>query len=103
MMTRELSQLDSPTKKQTKALEDQWRAVSKLEAKQRDGVLQMGKTRAELYRMGISAKDGEQATARIASETERYNAKLKEQERMLKRVGERQRKWPRPRRNTAKH
>lgn len=92
MMTRELSQLDSPTKKQTKALEDQWRAVSKLEAKQRDGVLQMGKTRAELYRMGISAKDGEQATARIASETERYNAKLKEQERMLKRVGERQRK-----------
>lgn len=92
MMTRELSQLESPTKKQTHALEAQWRAVNKLETKQRESVAQMGKARAELYRMGISAKSGEQATARITSETERYNAKLKEQERLLKRAGEQQRK-----------
>lgn len=92
MMTRELSQLQNPTKKQTQALEAQWRAVNKLETKQRESVAQMGKARAELYRMGISAKSGEQATARITSETERYNAKLKEQERLLKRAGEQQRK-----------
>lgn len=92
MMTRELSQLENPTKKQTQALEAQWRAVNKLETKQRESVAQMGKARAELYRMGISAKSGEQATARITSETERYNAKLKEQERLLKRAGEQQRK-----------
>lgn len=92
MMTRELSQLETPTKKQTQALEVQWRAVNKLETKQRESVAQMGKARAELYRMGISAKSGEQATARITSETERYNAKLKEQERLLKRAGEQQRK-----------
>jgi hypothetical protein len=34
MMTRELSGLENPTKKQTKAVDDQWRAVSRLETQQ---------------------------------------------------------------------
>lgn len=92
MMTREMSAMDAPTKKQTQALEAQWRAVSKLEGKQRDEVNQIARVRAELYRMGISAKDGKQATARIQSQTESYNAKLAEQEKLLRRVGDRQRK-----------
>ena len=37
MMTREMSALESPTKKQTAALEKQWRAVSRLEQKQGAG------------------------------------------------------------------
>ena len=35
MMTREMSSLESPTKKQTQALEAQWRAVARLEQKQK--------------------------------------------------------------------
>lgn len=92
MMTREMSSLKSPTKKQTQALEAQWRAVSHLEQKQQQETRQMAATRAELYRLGLSAGDGARETARIARETERYNRQLAEQERRLREVGERQRK-----------
>ena len=92
MMTREMSSLDSPTKKQTQALEAQWRAVSRLEQKQQQETRQMAAARAELYRLGLSAGGGARETARIARETERYNRQLAEQERRLREVGERQRK-----------
>lgn len=92
MMTRELSAQENPTKKQTKALEDQWRAVTKLEQKQSRQITQMGQVRAGLYNVGISAQDGAAATRRITSETERYNRQLREQERQLKRAGEQQRR-----------
>lgn len=52
MMTREMSSLESPTKKQTQALEAQWRAVSRLEQKQQQETRQMAAARAELYRLG---------------------------------------------------
>ncbi|WP_370609453.1 phage tail tape measure protein [Citrobacter portucalensis] len=92
MMTREMSSLESPTKKQTQALEAQWRAVSRLEQKQQQETRQMAAARAELYRLGLSAEGGARETARIARETERYNRLLAEQERRLREVGERQRK-----------
>ncbi|EQB3641004.1 phage tail tape measure protein [Raoultella ornithinolytica] len=92
MMTREMSALESPTKKQTAALETQWRAVSRLEQKQRQETRQMAAARAELYRLGISAGGGARETARITRETDRYNKQLAEQERRLRDVGERQRK-----------
>lgn len=92
MMTREMSALESPTKKQTQALEAQWRAVSRLEQKQQQETRQMAAARAELYRLGLSAGGGARETARIARETERYNRQLAEQERRLSEVGERQRK-----------
>ncbi|KEN23949.1 phage tail tape measure protein [Escherichia coli] len=92
MMTREMSSLESPTKKQTQALEAQWRAVSRLEQKQQQETRQMAAARAELYRLGVSAGGGARETARIARETERYNRQLAEQERRLREVGERQRK-----------
>ncbi|EHX1547042.1 phage tail tape measure protein [Escherichia coli] len=92
MMTREMSALESPTKKQTQALEAQWRAVSRLEQKQQQETRQMAAVRAELYRLGLSAGGGARETARIARETERYNRQLAEQERRLREVGERQRK-----------
>jgi phage-related tail protein len=91
MMTREMSALESPTKKQTQALEAQWRAVSRLEQKQQQETRQMAAARAELYRLGICG-GGARETARIARETERYNRQLAEQERRLRDVGERQRK-----------
>lgn len=92
MMTREMSALESPTKKQTAALETQWRAVSRLEQKQQQETRQMAAARAELYRLGISAGGGARETARINRETDRYNKQLAEQERRLRDVGERQRK-----------
>lgn len=92
MMTREMSALESPTKKQTAALETQWRAVSRLEQKQQQETRQMAAARAELYRLGISAGGGARETARITRETDRYNKQLAEQERRLRDVGERQRK-----------
>ncbi|HCK1134906.1 MAG: phage tail tape measure protein [Klebsiella oxytoca] len=92
MMTREMSALESPTKKQTAALETQWRAVSRLEQKQQQETRQMAAARAELYRLGISAGGGARETARITRETDRYNQQLAEQERRLREVGERQRK-----------
>lgn len=92
MMTREMSALESPTKKQTAALETQWRAVSRLEQKQGQETRQMAAARAELYRLGISAGGGARETARITRETDRYNEQLAEQERRLRDVGERQRK-----------
>ncbi|HCQ7474506.1 TPA: phage tail tape measure protein [Klebsiella michiganensis] len=92
MMTREMSALESPTKKQIAALETQWRAVSRLEQKQGQETRQMAAARAELYRLGISAGGGARETARITRETDRYNKQLAEQERRLRDVGERQRK-----------
>ncbi|EML7080170.1 phage tail tape measure protein [Klebsiella oxytoca] len=92
MMTREMSALESPTKKQTAALETQWRAVSRLEQKQQQETRQMAAARAELYRLGISAGGGARETARITRATDRYNKQLAEQERRLRDVGERQRK-----------
>lgn len=92
MMTREMSALESPTKKQTQALEAQWRAVSRLEQKQKQETNQLSAVRGELYRLGLSAGGGARETARITRETEKYNQKLAEQERRLREVGERQRK-----------
>ncbi|EDT6357907.1 phage tail tape measure protein [Salmonella enterica subsp. enterica] len=92
MMTREMSSLESPTKKQTQALEAQWRAVSRLEQKQQQETRQMAAARAELYRLGLSAGGGARETSRIARETERYNRQLAEQKRRLREVSERQRK-----------
>lgn len=92
MMTREMAALESPTKKQTQALEAQWRAVSRLEQKQKQETNQLSAVRGELYRLGLSAGGGARETARITRETEKYNQKLAEQERRLREVGERQRK-----------
>ncbi|EDW4569485.1 phage tail tape measure protein, partial [Salmonella enterica subsp. enterica serovar Emek] len=92
MLTREMSSLESPTKKQTQALEAQWRAVSTLEQKQQQETRQMAAARAELYRLGLSAGGGARETSRITRETERYNRQLAEQERRLREAGERQQK-----------
>lgn len=92
MMTRELSGLENPTKKQTKAVDDQWRAVSRLETQQEKETQQLGTLRAELYRMGISSKDAAGATEQIRTQTARLNTELAEQETRLKRAGEQQRR-----------
>lgn len=92
MMTREMSSMETPTKKQTRALEAQWQAVSRLEEKQKQETRQIANTRAELYRLGLSAKGGAKETERITRETERYNRQLAEQDRRLKVLAERQRR-----------
>lgn len=92
LMTQEYSALTTPTKKQTDALEKQWRAVSKLQDAEQKETRQMALVRAELYRLGVSANGGSRETARIRQETQRYNQQLSEQERRLQQVGERQRK-----------
>ncbi|NBJ29588.1 phage tail tape measure protein [Citrobacter sp. DNRA3] len=92
LLKTELGAMGPPTQRQIVALERQRLAVQRLEEKQQKLQRQSALVRAELYRTGISAKDGASATARITRETERYNSQLSVQEARLKRVGEQQRK-----------
>ncbi len=92
LLKTELGAMGTPTQRQIVALERQRLAVQRLEEKQQKLQRQSALVRAELYRTGISAKDGASATARITRETERYNSQLSVQEARLKRVGEQQRK-----------
>lgn len=92
LLKNELGAMGPPSQRQIVALERQRLAVQRLEEKQKKLQRQSELVRAELYRTGISAKDGASATARITRETERYNSQLSVQEARLKRVGEQQRK-----------
>jgi hypothetical protein len=57
--------MGQPSQRQIVALECQRLAVQRLEEKQQKLQRQSALVRAELYRTGISAKDGASATARI--------------------------------------
>ncbi|MFP2424723.1 phage tail tape measure protein [Enterobacter ludwigii] len=92
LLKNELGAMGPPSQRQIVALERQRLAVQRLEEKQQKLHRQSALVRAELYRAGISAKEGASATARITRETERYNSQLSVQEARLKRVGEQQRK-----------
>ena len=92
LLKNELGAMGPPSQRQIVALERQCLAVQRLEEKQAKLQRQSELVRAELYRTGISAKEGASATARITRETERYNSQLSVQEARLKRVGEQQRK-----------
>ncbi|MEB2439870.1 phage tail tape measure protein [Citrobacter braakii] len=92
LLKNELGAMGPPSQRQVVALERQRLAVQRLEEKQKKLQRQSELVRAELYRTGISAKEGASATARITRETERYNNQLSVQEARLKRVGEQQRK-----------
>lgn len=92
LLKNELGAMGPPSQRQIVALERQRLAVQRLEEKQAKLQRQSELVRAELYRTGISAKEGASATARITRETERYNSQLSVQEARLKRVGEQQRK-----------
>lgn len=92
MLSTELGQMGPPTQRQIVALEKQRLAVQRLEERQGRLQSQTARVRAELYRAGISAKDGASATARITRETEKYNRQLIEQEARLKRAAEQQRR-----------
>lgn len=89
-MTQAMSGVTAPTKKQTNALEAQWKAVSQLEQKQRRETAQLQQYRAQLYRSGISAKDSAGATARLSRETDRYTQRLQQQTRRLKHATDQQ-------------
>jgi TP901 family phage tail tape measure protein len=92
LLKNELGAMGPPSQRQIVALERQRLAVQRLEERQQKLQRQSALVRAELYRTGISAKDGASATARITRETERFNSQLSVQEARLKRVGEQQRK-----------
>lgn len=92
LLSNELGAMGPPSQRQIVALGRQQLATQRLEERQKKLQQQTALVRAELYRAGISAKDGASATTRIARETMRYNKQLSEQEMRLKRVGEQQRK-----------
>lgn len=92
LLKNELGAMGPPSQRQIVALERQRLAVQRLEEKQKKLQRQSELVRAELYRTGISAKEGASATARITRETERYNNQLSVQEARLKRVCEQQRR-----------
>ncbi|WP_416261788.1 hypothetical protein [Gibbsiella quercinecans] len=87
-MGRAILAMGSPTQRQTRALDAQWKATYKLQALHAKEVDKLKQVRTELYRMGVSAKEGQSATQRITTETERYNHQLQEQERRLKQSAE---------------
>lgn len=84
LLKNELGAMGPPSQRQIAALERQRLAVQRLEEKQKQLQRQSELVRAELYRTGISAKEGASATARITRETERYNSQLSVQEARLK-------------------
>ncbi len=92
LLKNELGAMGPPSQRQIVALERQRLAVQRLEEKQKKLQRQSELVRAELYRTGISAKEGASATARITRETERYNNQLSVQEARLKQVGDQQRR-----------
>lgn len=92
LLSNELGAMGPPSQRQIVALGRQQLATQRLEERQKKLQQQTALVRAELYRAGISARDGAGATARITRETMRYNQQLSEQETRLKRVGEQQRR-----------
>ncbi|ODS09720.1 hypothetical protein [Vibrio scophthalmi] len=86
MMTRELSGMMNPTKKQTAAIEKQWQEVSKLEQAQKAEVRQLNQLRGDLYKVGVSTRDLDGATRQIANETQRYTQRLNAEQASLQRV-----------------
>ncbi len=86
MMTRELSGMTNPTKKQTAALEKQWQEVSRLEQAQKAEVKQLNHLRGDLYKVGVSTRDLDAATRKITSETQRYTKKLDQERASLQRI-----------------
>lgn len=92
MMTRELSAMTAPTKKQTAAVEKQWKEVSKLEDAHQKESAQLEKLRADLYKAGVSTKNLSQGTKRVQDETHRYTQKLKQERAALDQVAKTQQK-----------
>lgn len=92
MMTRELSAMTAPTKKQTAAVEKQWKEVSKLEDAHQKESAQLEKLRADLYKAGVSTKNLAQGTKRIQDETHRYTQQLKQERAALDQVAKTQQK-----------
>lgn len=92
MMTKELSGMTNPTKKQTAALEKQWQEVSRLEQAQKAEVKQLNHLRGDLYKVGVSTRDLDAATRQIATETQRYTKKLDDERASLQRMASTQEK-----------
>ncbi|MGR6863239.1 phage tail tape measure protein [Aliivibrio salmonicida] len=86
MMTRELSGMTNPTKKQTAAIEKQWQEVNRLEKAQSAEVRQLNHLRGDLYKVGLSTRDLDSATRQISNETQRYTQRLNAEQLSLQRV-----------------
>ncbi|KEQ11223.1 hypothetical protein GZ77_26555 [Endozoicomonas montiporae] len=92
MMTKEMSGLENPTKKQTKAFNDQWAAVARLEEKQKDEQKQIAELTGSLNKAGVSTKNLNDATYQIQQQTKRYNDQLSKQQKELDAVVDRENK-----------
>lgn len=90
MMTRELSGMANPTKKQTAAVEKQWKEVERLEKAYQGESEQLGQVRATLEKAGVSTKKLNQETKRIAGETRRYTQQLDQERAALDRIAKQQ-------------
>ncbi|ELJ8598098.1 phage tail tape measure protein [Vibrio cholerae] len=90
MMTRELSMMANPTKKQTAAVEKQWQEVEKLDQTYQSQTNRLQQLRGELYKAGVSTKSLSQATKEIQEETRRYTQQLSQEQEALDRVAKQQ-------------
>lgn len=87
---REFRASTAPSAELTHALKAQRDTVRQLTKEQKIEQERLSTLRAELYRVGISAKDDAGATATLTTKTERYNQVLKTQNALLKAGAERQ-------------
>ncbi|MDF4652387.1 phage tail tape measure protein [Vibrio parahaemolyticus] len=90
MMTRELSGMTNPTKKQTAEVEKQWKEVDRLEQSYQGQRDQLDQVKRTLDKTGVSTKDLNQETKRIASETRRYTQQLNQEQTALERIAKQQ-------------
>lgn len=90
MMTRELSNMANPTKKQTAEVERQWKEVDRLEQSYQGQRNELNQLRGSLYKAGVSTKDLSQETKRIADETRRYTQQLNQEQTALQRIAKQQ-------------
>lgn len=89
-LAAEMKASGKPTRQMTREFKAAQAEAAKLKARHEGETAQLQKMRGNLQQAGISTKNLNEATRKIRSETEKYNAQLKSQQQHLDEVAERQ-------------
>ncbi|MHA9726893.1 phage tail tape measure protein [Vibrio parahaemolyticus] len=89
-LAAEMKASEKPTRKMTRDFKAAQAEAAKLKTRHEEQTGQLQKMRGNLQQAGVSTKNLNEATRKIRSETEKYNAQLKVQQKHLDDVAERQ-------------
>ncbi|HCH1895932.1 TPA: phage tail tape measure protein [Vibrio parahaemolyticus] len=89
-LAAEMKASEKPTRKMTRDFKAAQAEAAKLKTRHEEQTGQLQKMRGNLQQAGVSTKNLNEATRKIRSETEKYNAQLKAQQKHLDDVAERQ-------------